>query len=200
MVNSGLCLRADPLVAEDAAEFVDLLDPADEQPLQRQFQGDAQEEVDVEGVVVRLERPRRGAAGDGVQRRRFHFHVAESVEVVADGADDASRAGGPGGACPACRSCRGSGAAAGTRSSLIPNTSFGCGSSDFVRNVRLVTWMVSSPVLVLPNSPSTPIRSPRSRSCASFHSVSVSLLTRTINWTRPVWSQSSRKSNLPPVR
>ena len=75
-MNSGLCLRADPLVAEHAADLVDLLDAADEQPLQRQFQGDAQEQVDVEGVVVRLERPGRGAAGDGVQRRRLDLQVA----------------------------------------------------------------------------------------------------------------------------
>ena len=80
--------RADALVAEDPADLVDLFDAADQQPLQVQLQGDAQEQVDVEGVVVRDERPGRGAAGDGVQRRRLHLEEAAVVEVAADGADD----------------------------------------------------------------------------------------------------------------
>ena len=88
MVNSGLCLRADALVAEDPADLVDLLDAADQQPLEVQLQGDAQEQVDVERVVVRDERPGRGAAGDGVQRRRLDLAEALAVEVAADGADD----------------------------------------------------------------------------------------------------------------
>ena len=84
----GIVPRADALVAEDPADLVDLLDAADQQPLQVQFQGDAQEQVDVEGVVVRDERPGRGAAGDGVQRRRLDLAEALVVEVAADGADD----------------------------------------------------------------------------------------------------------------
>ena len=77
-MNSGLCLASDALVAEDPADLVDLLDAADQQPLQVQLQGDAQIQVDVQRVVVRDERPGRGPAGDGVQRRRLDFEVALS--------------------------------------------------------------------------------------------------------------------------
>ena len=78
----GVVPRADALVAEDPADLVDLLDAADQQPLQVQLQGDAQEQVDVERVVVRDERPGRGPAGDGVQRRRLDLAVALLVEVA----------------------------------------------------------------------------------------------------------------------
>ena len=69
MVNSGLCRGLMPFVAIDAAQLVHPLDAADQQPLQVQLQGDPQEQVDVERVVVRRERPGGRPAGDGVQRR-----------------------------------------------------------------------------------------------------------------------------------
>ena len=79
----GIVLGADPLVAKDAADLVDLFDAADQQPLEVQFQGDPQVEVDVERVVMRHERPGRRPAGDGVQRRRLDFTEAAVVEVSA---------------------------------------------------------------------------------------------------------------------
>ena len=72
----GIVPRADPFVAIDAAQLVDPLDAADQQPLEVQLQRDPQEQVDVERVVMRLERPGRGAAGDRVQRRAFDFDEA----------------------------------------------------------------------------------------------------------------------------
>jgi hypothetical protein len=51
----GVVLEVDAFVAEDAADLVDLLEPADDQPLQRQLERDAQEEILVELVVVRQE-------------------------------------------------------------------------------------------------------------------------------------------------
>ena len=58
----GVVLARQPLVAEDAADLVDALEAADDQPLEVQLGGDAHEEVEVERVVVRVERaapPRR---------------------------------------------------------------------------------------------------------------------------------------------
>jgi hypothetical protein len=45
-------------------------------------------QVDVQGVVVRDERPGRGAASDGVQGRRLDFEIALLVQMVTDRADD----------------------------------------------------------------------------------------------------------------
>ena len=84
MVNSGIVPRADALVAKDPADLVDLFDAADQQSLQMQLEGDAQVQIDVEGVVMRDERPGRGAAGDGVQRRRLHLAKALVVQVIAN--------------------------------------------------------------------------------------------------------------------
>ena len=58
----GVVLRRDPFVAEVAVDLVDARQPADDQPLQVKLRRDAHEEVDVERVVMRDERPRRGAA------------------------------------------------------------------------------------------------------------------------------------------
>ena len=80
----GVVPRADAFVAVDAAQLVDPLHAADQQPLEVQLQGDPQEQVDVERVVVRRERPGRGAAGDRVQRRAFDLDEAPVAERVAD--------------------------------------------------------------------------------------------------------------------
>ena len=80
----GVVLRRHPLVAEELAQLVDVLEAADDRPLQVELGGDPQVEVAVERVVVGLERPRRGAAGHPLQHRRFHLDVAAFVEVVAD--------------------------------------------------------------------------------------------------------------------
>ena len=74
----------DAFVAIDAAQFIHPLDAADHQPLEVQLQGDAEEEVDVQGIVVRGERPRGRAAGDGVQRRAFDLDEAFARQRVAD--------------------------------------------------------------------------------------------------------------------
>ena len=78
----GIVPRADPFVAIDAAEFVDPLHAADEQPLQMQFQRDPQIQLHIERVVMRHERPGRGAAGDRVQRRAFDLDEALRLPSV----------------------------------------------------------------------------------------------------------------------
>src|SRR6185437_9608935 len=81
-------LRADALVAEVAVDLVDTIQSTDNKPFEVEFRRDAQREADVQRVVVRAERTRGGAAGDGVHHRRFDFEVAAAVEEAADGAQD----------------------------------------------------------------------------------------------------------------
>src|SRR5207302_11473853 len=83
-----IVLEADAVVPHQPADFVNRLDAADQQTLQIEFQGDAQIQVDVQGIVVRDERPCGGPAGDGLQRGRLDFLVALSVEIIADTPDN----------------------------------------------------------------------------------------------------------------
>ena len=80
----GVVLRRDPLVPEVAVDLVDALDAADGQPLQVQLRRDAQEQLHVERVVVRHERPRERAAGDRLHHRRLDLEVAARVQERAD--------------------------------------------------------------------------------------------------------------------
>ena len=84
----GIVLRRHALVPEVARELVDPLDPADDQPLQVQLGRDAQEEIHVERVVVRDERPRGGAARDRLHHRRFDFEKSARVEEAPNRRDD----------------------------------------------------------------------------------------------------------------
>ena len=80
----GVVLRRDPFVPEVAVDLVDALDAADRQALQVELGRDAQEELHVERVVVRHERPRQRAAGDRLHHRRLDLEVAARVEEAAD--------------------------------------------------------------------------------------------------------------------
>ncbi len=80
----GVVALRDPLVAKVAVDLVDPLQAADDETLEVELRCDAEEEVDVESVVVRDEWTRRGAAGDGLHHRRLHFDEAMAVEPVAD--------------------------------------------------------------------------------------------------------------------
>ena len=80
----GVVARADALVAEVAVDLEHPLHAADEQPLEVEFRRDAQVEVHVERVVVRDERPGRGAAGDRLHHRRLDLEESALVEEPAD--------------------------------------------------------------------------------------------------------------------
>ena len=80
----GVVLVRDPLVAEVLAELVDLVDPADDEPLQVELGGDPQVEVAVEGVVVGGERPGERAAVERLEHRRLHLDEATGVEPAPD--------------------------------------------------------------------------------------------------------------------
>ncbi len=73
-----------PLVAEELAELVDVLQPADDRPLQVELGRRPQEQLAVECVVVGGERPRRGAAGQSLQDRRFQLDEVALNHVGAD--------------------------------------------------------------------------------------------------------------------
>ena len=92
-MNSGLCRVTDAFVAVAAADLVDALEAADEQPLQVELGRDAHEELHIERVVVRDERLGRGAADERVHRRRLDLEKAALVEEAAQlPHDDGSRA------------------------------------------------------------------------------------------------------------
>ena len=80
MVEFRVVLSVHALVAEDAADLINLVKAADNQTFQVQLQRDAQVHVHVQGVVVGDERPCSGAACDVVQDRGLHLQVALGVE------------------------------------------------------------------------------------------------------------------------
>ena len=80
----GVVLRGDPLVAEVAVDLVDPLETADRQPLEIQLRRDAQEQVHVERVVMRHERPRQRAAGNRLHHRRLDLEIAAAVQKAAN--------------------------------------------------------------------------------------------------------------------
>ena len=78
-------LVGDALVAEVLGDLVDLLEAADDQPLEVQLVGDAQVDVPVEIVGMRHERLGERAAVLRLQDRRLDLDEAGSVQVRADG-------------------------------------------------------------------------------------------------------------------
>ncbi len=84
----GVVFGADALVAEVAVDLVDAVEASDDEALEVKLGGDAEEEVEVERVVVRGEGLRGGASRDLVHHRGFDFEVAAGVEEFSDGAQD----------------------------------------------------------------------------------------------------------------
>ena len=82
----GVVLGRHPLVAEVPVELVDALEPPDQQPLEVQLGGNAQEQIDIEGVVVGREGPRQRAAVLRLHDRRFHLDESAGVQMRAQGA------------------------------------------------------------------------------------------------------------------
>ena len=74
----------DALVAEVAVEFEDLGETADQQPLEEELRRDAQRERHAERVVMCLEGPRRRAAGNVLEHRRFDFEESAVLEKAPD--------------------------------------------------------------------------------------------------------------------
>ena len=77
-------LHRDAFIAEDAADFEDAIHAADEAALEVEFEGDAEIEIAIKCVGVRLERTGGGTAGDGVQGRGLDFGELTAPEEAAD--------------------------------------------------------------------------------------------------------------------
>ena len=77
----------DAFVAEIVADLVDALEPTDDEPLEVQLVGNAQIQWHVERVVMRQERPGRGAAVLRLEDGGLHLQVAQSVQVATHGRD-----------------------------------------------------------------------------------------------------------------
>ena len=80
----GIPAAAEPLVPEVAVDLIHAIQPADDQPLQIKFGRDAGVEIDVERIVMRLERLGRRARCQRRQHRRFNFDVPVLVEKAAN--------------------------------------------------------------------------------------------------------------------
>ena len=85
----GVVGAVEALVAEVAGDFVDAGHAADEEALEVELGGDAQEEIDVQRVHVGGEGTGRGAAGELLEDRRLDFGVVALVEEAAHAGDDA---------------------------------------------------------------------------------------------------------------
>ena len=81
-------LSVNALISEHAADLIDSLESADDQSLEVELERNAQLDVLVQRVEVRLERTRSGAARVGDQHRCLHFHKAACIEELSDLADD----------------------------------------------------------------------------------------------------------------
>ena len=72
------------LVAEDAAYLIDTLNAADDEALEVELRCNAQEHVDIKGIVMGNERSCGSTAGDGVENRCLDLHEAASVKERTD--------------------------------------------------------------------------------------------------------------------
>ncbi len=84
----GVVLEGDALVAEIAPDLVDPVQPAHDQPLEIQLEGNAQEEILVQLVVVGDEGLGRRAAVERLQDGRFHLDEAVVIQELAQRGDD----------------------------------------------------------------------------------------------------------------
>jgi len=80
-------LLVDTLVAEDAAQLVDLFVAAHQQFFERELERNPQLEIVPQRVVVRLEGARLGPAGGLQNDRRFDFQKTAIFQEVPDVAD-----------------------------------------------------------------------------------------------------------------
>ncbi len=86
----GVPAGPDALVAEGAADLEDTLETTDHEALQVELRRDPEVEVEVEGVVMRDERTRQRAAGDGMEDRCLDLDEAALLQPAPREADDAA--------------------------------------------------------------------------------------------------------------
>ena len=188
-------MLGDALVAEVPADLVDLLEPADDEPLQVELERDPQVEVAIQGVVVGDERPRGGPAESG-------WSTGVSTSMKPSPSRKRRMAGSPG-----------------ARDEHLAHLRVG----DQVQVALTVAGLdVRQPVVLLgqrpqrlgqqrevldrgasarpaatERTPSTPIRSPRSNPSSRSIPSAPSSSTRAWSWIRPERSTRSRNAILP---
>ena len=77
-----------PFVAEYAPDFIDTLQTADNQSFQRQFQRNAELEIFIQRIEMRLERSCCRAACICHEHRCFYFHKSLGIQILTNTADD----------------------------------------------------------------------------------------------------------------
>jgi len=77
-----------PFVAKDSANLKHAIHPANQQPLQRKLERDAQKELAIKRVMMRYKRPRGGPARDGLHYGGLDLGKAAFVEEGADFVND----------------------------------------------------------------------------------------------------------------
>ncbi len=74
-------------VPEIAAEFIDPVEPADDQSFQVQFIGDSQVERNIQCIMMGHKGPGCGTTGDTLQYRGIYFQGTLVIQEFADGVD-----------------------------------------------------------------------------------------------------------------
>ena len=79
---------AHAFIAEISIDLVHAFKPTDDEALEVQLGRDAQEQIEIQRVVMRGERTRGGATGDVMHHRRLHFQKAPGVEPATERRND----------------------------------------------------------------------------------------------------------------
>src|SRR6185503_20768467 len=82
-----IVLERDALVSEIAVELIHLLETADDETLEIELWSDPRVERDIESVVMRLERCRRGARRLWRKHRRLDLDIAVVFEKASERRD-----------------------------------------------------------------------------------------------------------------
>ena len=80
--------RVDAFVAENAADFINTLHATNDQPLQVQFQCNAQIKIDIQRIMVRDEWPRIRTTGLIMQNRSLDFKKSVVIQVFTNSTHD----------------------------------------------------------------------------------------------------------------
>ena len=84
----GVVLGADALVAKGAADLVDAVEAADEQAFEIELRSDAEDQLEVEGVVMRVEGLGGSSAANRMEHRCFDLEEAQVIEEASQGLHD----------------------------------------------------------------------------------------------------------------
>ena len=86
----GVVVLVYAFIAEDTAQLVDLVESANDEPLEVELGGDAKVEALVERVMVSCKGSRHRPSGHGHQHRGVDLDEPTSVQKATDAVDDAA--------------------------------------------------------------------------------------------------------------